>query len=568
MGKPISILMVEDNPADAGLIFAELTAFGYEPTCERVETAGRMNAELTRRQWDCIIADYRLPQFSGMAALSLLKQSGLDIPFIIISGFIGEEMAVSAMKSGADDYITKNDLTRLPVAIEREITAAMVRKERRQARDKLEFLASHNPLTGLLNRGIYMARLTQAMDKAKRAMNSAAIMVIDLNRFRDVNDAVGHLNGNALLQQIAARLQETLNAADTVAHLGEDKFGVILYPANLKDATWVADQIRQALQKPFEIAAIPMHVEVNIGIAGYPDHGEEVYELLQRVEEAMVAAQETGSGYFVYTPDRDDQHSTRQLALLGELQRGIETDQLVLHYQPKVDRKTFKIVAVEALVRWQHPEHGLLEPGQFLPVAEKTGLIKPLAFWTIHAAIEQCARWQTVGLEIDIVINLSAQNLHDEEIITKISEALTANRIAPERLRLDFTESAIMSDLARAEERLNRLSKMGIGISLDGFGTGYSALPYLKKLPVDEVKVDRSFIIGMMDNEKDYVLAYSLIELGRNLGLTTVAEGVENEAIFKRLADFGCDLVQGGYISWPLPADQVIGWISESPYLL
>jgi EAL domain-containing protein (putative c-di-GMP-specific phosphodiesterase class I) len=310
---------------------------------------------------------------------------------------------------------------------------------------------------------------------------------------------------------------------------------------------------------------LSLAVEASLGIAVYPDHGMAADSLIQRADVAMYVAKESGSGYFVYASE-SDRHHPRRLALMGRLRHAIEQDELVLHYQPKLDFRAKCVTGVEALVRWQHPEFGMIPPDQFIVPAEKTGLIKPLTLWILNSVLRECRVCHQTGVEISVAVNLSRRNLHDPELPEQVARALKGCNIPPERLVLEITESALMADPARATEVLTRLSQMGVRLSIDDFGTGYSSLASLKKLPVNEVKIDRSFVKEMAVNEDDAIIVRSTIELAHNLCLKVVAEGVEDQSTLDRLAALGCDAAQGYYISRPLPAEELKRWLTESPW--
>ncbi len=566
MGIPLRVLIVEDSEDDATLIVHELERAGYDPEIERVDTPAGMTQALADRVWDIVICDYRMPKFSAPDAMALLQKSGLDLPFIIVSGAVGEDLAIAAMKNGAHDYITKNNLARLIPAVERELRDAKKRRDHKQAEEMVSYLAYYDPMTGLPNRTLLQDRLKQAISTAARENHPVAFLLMDLDRFKEINDTLGHHRGDILLQQVGARLKSVLWEPDTVSRLGGDEFAVLLPRlAAAEHINVVIQKIQNALKAPFVIENLPIAVDVSIGIALYPDHATDAETLIQRADVAMYVAKRTGSGYTVYAPELN-QHSPQRLALLGELRQAIEHDQLLLHYQPKISLKTNRMMDVEALVRWQHPQHGMIPPNQFIPLAEQTGLIKPLTLWVLNKALNQCRAWQQTGLEIPVSVNLSARNLHDQELTDHVAGLLETSGISPDRLELEITESAIMMDPPRALEILKRLSGMGVRLSLDDFGTGYSSLGYLKKLPVDEIKIDRSFVTDMTRDENDAMIVRSTIDLGHNLGRKVVAEGVENRETWNRLAALGCDSAQGYYMSRPIPADELARWFSTSPW--
>ncbi|MBI3805349.1 MAG: EAL domain-containing protein [Nitrospirae bacterium] len=820
MKKPLRVLIVEDSAEDAELLIAELRRGGYEPACERVCTADGLNAALDRQAWDIAFGDYSMPHFNGVAALKLLKERGIDLPFIFVSGTIAEKRAVEAMKSGAKDYVMKGNMKRLLPAIDRELREVALRRdhaqaektlhqkeeyfqslienssdlitvidmkglilydspsierilgyrqgelagknlfqyvppddlsllmagitqgaqapektvliefrfrhrdgswrvlesmgrahldpsgaaigiinarditerreaglalkeseerlrmainaarmytwdwdvrtgrlirsghhqemygpewpvsetryasflervhpedrkkfqevldrsvqgnvpyrndfrivrsdgevrwletqgqayrdgggrvirmigvtqditERRQAEELIQHMAFYDTLTGLPNRNNLYDRILNTLRTDAHRGKPFFLLLMDLDRFKEINDTLGHHRGDILLHEVGARLKGVLFEPNLVARLGGDEFAILLPEiATAEEVYRVVQQIQDALAAPLIIEGLPIAVEASIGIALYPDHGENPESLLQRADVAMYMAKQRGRSHLLYDAQYDP-HSHRRLALMGELRNAIDQEQLRLHFQPKIDLKTQRVIGVEALVRWQHPEQGFIPPDQFIGSAEKTGLIRPLTQWVLEAALRQCRLWSRSGMEIGISVNLSTRNLQESRLVERVLEALQRNEVAPGRLMLEITESAIMADPNLAREVLTRLSERGVGLSIDDFGTGYSSLAYLKRLPVDEIKIDKSFVLGMATDENDAVIVRSTIDLAHNLGLKVIAEGVENETLWEQLSRLGCDELQGYYISRPLPPEELSFWLNRSPW--
>jgi diguanylate cyclase (GGDEF)-like protein/PAS domain S-box-containing protein len=437
--------------------------------------------------------------------------------------------------------------------------------ERKQLERALTRQAFTDQLTGLPNRALLHDRAQQALRLAGRQGLTAALLLLDLDRFKEVNDTLGHHHGDLLLQQVAERLHGSLRGSDTVARLGGDEFAVLLPQiTSVQEATVVAEKLSAAIEAPFIVDGLTLDVDASIGVAVYPDHATDANELLQRANVAMYAAKATHDGYTVYHPSLD-QHHPRRLGLLGQLRRALAAGELVVHYQPKADVHSGRILGVEALVRWQHPEHGLLGPGEFVPLAETTGLIRPLTSYVLDAALRQCRAWLDAGRTLSVAVNLSTRCLLDLTLPDQIAQLLEDTAVAPERLLLEITESAIMTDPTRALEILNRLHALGVQLAIDDFGTGYSSMAYLKSLPVDELKVDRSFVKHLRDNQNDAVIVRSTVDLGHNLGLRVVAEGVEDQATLRELATLGCDSVQGYYLARPMPAAELGAWLATQP---
>ncbi len=441
-----------------------------------------------------------------------------------------------------------------------EVVWGASRKIRRQA-EVNHYQAFHDALTGLPNRMLFRDRIEHALQNAQRTGTRVAVLMMDLDRFKEVNDALGHVNGDHLLKQIGPRLREALRASDTVARLGGDEFGVLI-----PDLTqpWlagdVADRIAASLERPFDVEGLAIDVEPSIGIVLYPDHGTDADSLLQRADVAMYVAKGAHLPWELYEEERDENDAGR-LALMADLHRAIAEDELVVHYQPKADLRGGRVRSVEALVRWQHPEHGLIPPDEFIPLAQHTGIIRPLTLHVIDTALGQCREWDNEGISVAVAVNLAMRNLLDSQLPETILRMLHRWELPPDRLVLEITESTIMADPTRALAVLRRLSELGIRLAIDDFGTGYSSLGYLKQLPLDELKIDKSFVISMSSDENDAAIVRSTIDLGRNLGLEVVAEGVETDEIWRRLRGLGCDVAQGYFLSRPQPAADVTVWL-------
>ena len=429
----------------------------------------------------------------------------------------------------------------------------------RELNRRNEHQANHDSLTGLPNRSLFHKRARACVESSAAA---SAVMMLDLDRFKEVNDSLGHQNGDLLLRQVAERLQTCLREDDTVARLGGDEFAVLLpNVAEPATALTVAREIQAALGEPLIVAGLNLSLEASVGIALHPLHGNDVHELMRMADVAMYAAKERETGIEVYAPGHDPNSSGR-LALIGDLRRAIDEGTLELHYQPKMRISDEVVTGVEALVRWNHPERGAIRPDEFIPIAETSGLVKPLTLWVLNEALRQCREWQERGLDLKVAVNLSAKNLIDVSFAEEVADLLARWHVSSSRLDLEITESTIMTDPNRARGVLAKLHGMGIGLSIDDFGTGYSSLGYLKQLPVDELKIDKSFVLNMSADRSDAAIVRSTVELGRNLGLQVVAEGVEDENIWAQLDEMGCHLAQGYHLSRPLPASALEDWMN------
>jgi len=431
--------------------------------------------------------------------------------------------------------------------------------------EALEHQALHDALTDLPNRTLLHERLQQAIREGRRNDKKLALLMMDLDRFKEINDTLGHHFGDLLLMQVSRRLLEVLRGSDTVARLGGDEFAVLAVVSDEEDAVGVADKIREIIDKEFVVEDHILSIGISIGIAMFPRDGDDVNTLIQKADVAMYMAKQTNSGYALYDSQQDP-HSLNRLTLIAELRHAIEFNELELYYQPKVDLKTRRVSAIEALVRWRHPRRGLMEPDLFIPIAEQTGLIRPLTHWVLTEAVQQIAHWRKTGLAIDMAVNLSGSNLHDIQLPTFVRRLVEAWQVEPSWLVLEITESAIMSNPSSAMDILLELDTMGVNLSVDDFGTGYSSLGHLKQLPVDEIKVDRSFVMEMAENENDAVIVRATIDLAHNLGLKVIAEGVETEDVLQMLKVLNCDMVQGYFVSRPLSRDDFMQWLNDSPW--
>jgi diguanylate cyclase (GGDEF)-like protein/PAS domain S-box-containing protein len=446
------------------------------------------------------------------------------------------------------------------IAILRDVT------ERKLQEAELERMALHDALTGLPNRTLLNDRIEQAIKNAQRARQQMAVLLLDLDRFKDINDTLGHQVGDRLLTEVGPRLQQPLRSADTVARLGGDEFAILLLgPTDLEMACRVAERLVEALRRPFAIQDLTLEVGISIGVALYPEHGSTATELLQHADVAMYAAKRDQLGFVVYSPESDT-NSVRQLTLTGELRRAIEDDQLVLEFQPKINAQTVEFAGAEALIRWLHPEHGAIPPNEFIHSAEQTGLIKPLTMWVLNAALRSLQTWQREGFEFGVAVNLSVKSLHDPQLPDVIRLLLQSWEQRPELLTFEITESALMADPATALQVLARISDIGCRLSLDDFGTGYSSLAYLQKLPLDELKIDRSFVVPMTRDDNAAVIVRSVVQLAKGLGLGVVAEGVETEEAFNSLRSLGCEHVQGFLFGASMGSAEFRRWLTISPW--
>ncbi len=430
----------------------------------------------------------------------------------------------------------------------------------------LRHQALHDALTDLPNRSLLYERLDKSLQTARDEKTVVALMVMDLDRFKEVNDTFGHHFGDVLLKQVAQRLVNQMKQGDTVARLGGDEFAVVLTSAqDANGAAASARRILNTLQQAFVVEGQVLEVGASIGIALYPQHGADVRTLMRRADVAMYAAKSASLGYSFHSQDHEPR-SADQLSLIVELRQAAERNELELYYQPKLHLRSGLMTRAEVLLRWNHPRRGLLAPSAFIPAAERTGMIKAMTDWILDRALAEVRHWHDAGAPVHVAVNVSAKSLHEQTLPQKVHAALEKWGIDPRFLKIEITESSIMADPAHALAILAMLQSMGVRLSVDDFGTGFSSLTHLRQLPIDEIKVDKSFVLGMSTSEADAAIVQTVIDLAHNLGKQVCAEGVEDEGTWKRLCDMGCDLAQGYWIARPLPAHELDRWLAENDW--
>ena len=435
----------------------------------------------------------------------------------------------------------------------------ITRRLRRQSLDNA-YLAEHDQLTGLVNRRVFEQRLAEI--GAGRGDPHAAVAVLDLDRFKDINDTIGHHGGDVVIGAMARRLSAGVGPHDLVARLGGDEFGVVLAGVREEsDATAALHRLRDLVSAPLQVAGVPLATEVSIGYVLAPQDGARA-ELLQRADIAMYTAK-TGHVGVVRYDRADDHYDSDRLALVGELRGALDRDELVLHYQPTLRLVDDAVVAVEALIRWNHPRHGLLYPNAFIPAAEQTGLIDPLTDWVVAAALSQLRAWDAAGVDLEVAVNVSARNLTSPGFAGRVLAAVAASGFGNHRLVLEVTETAMVTDIGRSTCALHQLDAAGIHIALDDFGQGQTSLAHLAGLPLTTLKIDRSFVTDMTSNRPHAAIVRSVIELAHNLGMKVVAEGVEDEVALQALRDLRCDIAQGYLLARPMTAERMVDWLRE-----
>jgi diguanylate cyclase (GGDEF)-like protein len=532
------------------------------------EDAGNTASVLLARSIDEAIAEYtRLERWLIGLTLGGIFISALAIVFTAkrIAQPISE-LADTAKRLEQGDYKGQIDTSR-----EDEIGALAhafdaMREGIAKREQEIRRLAYWDTLTNLPNRAQFLLLLNDTLAEAGKRDESVFVLMMDLDRFKHVNDVMGHSFGDALLRQVAGRLQLLLanrrQSSAQVARLGGDEFAVLLPASDLEGAQRMAADVLQALETPLSLEDQMVDIGAGLGIAGYPQHGVDGESLLSMAEVAMYAAKQRNDGAVVYDAAMD-KSSEKSLSLLTELRNAIERNEFRLHVQPKIMLDTGKVVGMESLVRWVHPERGNVFPDEFIPFAEQTGFIRVLTRWVMEKSAELCHELASKGYHLKVSVNLSTRDLLDQDLPAKFADLLVRHKLSPGSFCLEITESAIMDDPVRAQHTLERLSAMGVDLSIDDFGTGYSSLAYLKRLPVNELKIDKSFVLNMENDVGDTKIVRSTIDLGHNMGLRVVAEGIESEAVWRLLAELGCDQGQGYFMSRPIPGDQLIPWLEK-----
>jgi diguanylate cyclase (GGDEF)-like protein/PAS domain S-box-containing protein len=517
------------------------------------------------------IFGYREDELLGQSLTMLMPESLRHAHYGGVKRFIAtggrrvrwENLEFPGLRKDGTEIALEISLAEVSQGDERLFTG-FVRDITQQKREEsaLVYQALHDALTDLPNRNLLQERLNRAILVSHRHSNQLALLFMDLDRFKDVNDTFGHHCGDQLLQQVAGRLVRTLRESDTVARLGGDEFAMLLPSTEERGAILTANRILGALKTSFEVDGHSFDIGASIGIAHYPQHGGDAATLMRRADVAMYAAKRASSGYAIYSADRDEINSLR-LLLTKELRQAIESDQMRLFYQPKVNLGDDRTEHVEALIRWEHPDRGLTSPDAFIPLAEETGLVKPLTVWVLNEALRQHREWREMGIDLRVAVNFSARVLHDPDLLGIVTELLSTWKVEPQWLEVEITESAIMVDPDRARETLTALHSAGIWTSIDDFGTGHSSLAYLRRLPFDEIKIDKSFVLDMATNRDDASIVRSVVALGHNFELKVVAEGVDNQRTLDMLRKMDCDIAQGYFLSRPIAPKDLVRWLRE-----
>ncbi len=561
MATPLRVLIVEDSDQDAELLLIELAHGGFAVEHRRAMSEAAVRDALTTANWDLIISDYSMPGFDGMHCLALCQEYELDIPFILMSGTVGEEIAVQAMKAGAHDYIMKGRITRLVPAIQRELREAAGRRERREFMHQMQFIAYHDPVTRLPNRRSFLEEVTNAIRMHGDREDAQLVVAIpDIGRFREIRTTLSDHDYDTLVQTIAERIQRHCPEDTLLARIDEHTFALLLRADQDPDHAVLAERVLAAFEEPYDVDPFFLQLDANLGLAVYGQHATGASDLLRNATVAVSQARDKRRPYALYSV-ADDLSSPGNLALMGELREAIRTGQLTLQYQPIIDLRTNRATSLEALVRWNHPVHGRIPPDRFLKLAESSNLIQPLTDWVVGEAFTQWRAWHEANLDIDLAINLSVRNIQDTGFVPHLQERIAKLGVAPGHFIFEITESSIMTDSARAGEVLRELQAAGFKVAIDDFGTGYSSLAYLQQLAVDDIKVDRNFVTGITGNARDFAIVNAVLGFATGLGKRMVAEGVEDAETLGMLRNMGCHFAQGFHISRPLEPDDAVRWL-------
>jgi diguanylate cyclase (GGDEF)-like protein len=567
MKNQLRLLFVEDSENDVELALGALRRDGLEALWQRVDSEVAMRQALATFMPEAILSDFSMPHFDGLSALRLAREMAPDLPFIFLSGTIGEERAIEAIRLGAIDYVLKDNMRRLGTSIKRALDEALERERMRRAYEvRIKYLANYDPLSGMPNRSLLGDRAAQAIAQAKRSGHPGGLIVLSIDRFKLLSDSYGHSASEALLKMLAGRIVHAVRGVDTVARVDAEVFAVLAVDLGRPDdLVAIARKIHECTQSAFSVEDRSIHVALSIGASTFPSDGDDVELLLRNASAAMHRAKQGGGNSMQFYTESMTREATERIEIEADLRTAIEARQLELHYQPQVSIGDGRIVGFEALMRWKHALRGHVSPGVFVPIAEDCGLIQALGMWGFREACRQLGEWSRAGQRLRMAVNVSAQQFRSDGFAEAVGEVLRASATDPALVELELTESALIEDREKAISILQRLKNLGMQIAVDDFGTGYSSLSYLSGLPVDCLKIDRSFVAQTTAGGRDAAIAQAIISLGHTLGLRVLAEGVESAGQLQFLRQHQCDECQGYFISRPRPAGALLGAGSLGP---
>ena len=569
-------LLIIDDEEQIRSLLVDLLGETYD--CHEAGSAEEALAALETETFDLVISDIDMGGMSGLELVPRVHSLSPDTVVVMISGNQDIEFAIRALRVGAFDYISKPiDIRHVEAAVERAVKHSELLQEKRRYKEQLEdllqqrtaevdWLAYYDTVTQLPNRALFEDRLTQAVSVARTSGRQLGVLFISLDQFKKVNDSLGHGPGDSLLREFAERLKSRVSKSDTLARFGNDEFALLrTHISGTKDIIETINSLRQVLKFAFDLPGHELFATASVGVSLFPVDGDDSHTLLKNAGAALYTAKRSGgASYQFYTADMHEL-ATRRLALENDLRRAIQNKEFLIHYQPRVSIDSLVITGVEALVRWQHPQFGLVQPSEFIPMAEDTGLVVQIGEWVLGEACRQNRRWQDEGFApIQMAVNISARQFHDQDLSQTVIRILHESGLAPNHLELELTESSIMQNADFAASVLTRWKNMGINISIDDFGTGFSSLAALKRLPIGALKIDKSFVRDATNDTDDGAIVNAIITLAHNLRLKVVAEGVETEEQLRFLQVLRCDEIQGELFSKPLPAESLISSLDRA----
>src|SRR5437588_1091648 len=560
-GAPVNLLFVEDSAEDVQLALRALSRDGVEAEWRQVDSQSAMKVALAEGQPDAILSDFSMPGFDGLEALLLAREIAPHVPFIFLSGTIGEERAIAAIRMGATDYVLKSSMRRLGTAVKRALSET---EERNAYETRIRYLANYDALSDLPNRSLLADRTAQAIAHARQTGRTCGLNVLNIDRFKLVNEGFGQAVGDALLKLLAERLRAAVREGDTLARLGADSFAVLAANLLRPDETMaLVRKIQQVALLHFALDGRELHVSLSFGASTFPRDGEDFEALLRNADAAMQRVKSAGGNGFQYYAAAMTRDATERVELENALRVAAERGELALHYQPQVEIASGRISGLEALMRWHHPERGLISPAQFIPIAEESDLIQSLGEWALSTACRQLSEWDAHGHPAPrVAVNVSARPVRSPGFADMVASSPPERRIDPSRLELELTESVLIDNREEAVAVLGPLKTLGAQIAVDDFGTGYSSLSYLSGLPVDCLKIDRSFVVQTTDGGRGAAIAQAIISLGQSLRLRVLAEGVETPEQLEFLRRHGCKEYQGHLFSRPRTVEAVTGLLA------